>query len=536
MTPSKILFYLCVSFTLGIFLQSIIKIPQIFLWGILFLGVLIIFISFVIRVHSLSIRENSLVIGFCVLFLAMGIIRVQITEFNIKNDPLKTLNDQPEKIILVGQVIDGPDVRDKYQKLKVKIEDIPISSRTLDTIRANSVVLVSASRYPEYNYLDKIKITGYLKTPIVTEDFNYKNYLLKDGIYSVMDFPKTELLPSKNRRPSVFGEYNIFSFSYEKILFLKEKLNKSITANFSSSHDSLLQGIILGNNKNTSQDLRNKLNSTGVRHITSVSGSHIVILSSILMSSLLFLGLWRGQAFYFSIIFIWFYIVLIGFPQSGVRAAIMGSIFLLAQKLGRRNTSSRTIAIAATLMLLQNPLLLFYDVGFQLSFLASMGIIHLKPLIDSFWHIDIDKTFLKSLGEKYKDIVEKILRYLWDILVVTLSAQIFTLPIIIYNFGTVSLIAPITNLLILPIIPFLMSFGFLAAFFGVFSNFLGWVFYLPSWLLLTYFLKIMDVFYQPWAVKPIENISWIWVAVYYLLLAVLIWFLQKKFARSNNFY
>ena len=118
MTPSKTLFYFCIAFIVGIFLQSIIKIPQIFLWGFLMLGIFIILISLVIRVNSSSIRGNSLVLGFCVLFLTLGIIRFQITEFNIENNSLKKLNDGQGKITLIGKIIDGPDLRDSFQKIK----------------------------------------------------------------------------------------------------------------------------------------------------------------------------------------------------------------------------------------------------------------------------------------------------------------------------------------------------------------------------------------------------------------------------------
>ena len=114
------------------------------------------------------------------LFLVLGITRVQISEFSIENNKLAKLNDAPNKITLIGQIIAEPDARDTSQKLKVKIGE--------------SIILVTAQRYPEYYYLDTIKITGKLKTPIVFDSFNYKNYLMKDGIYSVMDFPKIELL------------------------------------------------------------------------------------------------------------------------------------------------------------------------------------------------------------------------------------------------------------------------------------------------------------------------------------------------------
>ncbi len=484
MTSSKALMYFCIFFVFGIFLSSIIKIPQIFIWGFLIFGISIIIIAFVLN------KNNFIVLGFCILVLTLGIIRFQISEFNILNDKLSSFKDKPEKITLVGQIADEPDVRDNSQKLKVKI--------------GNSLVLVTVGRYPEYKYLDAIKITGKLKTPGVFNDFNYKNYLLKDGIYSVMDFPKTELISQKHN-------YNIFTYFYEKILFFKEKLRESIFINFSPPQSLILEGIILGNNKTMTQDLRDKLNGTGLRYLTAISGVHVIIVSAILMSFLLALGFWRGQAFYFSIIFIWLYIVLTGFSASGIRAAIMGSIFLLAQKLGRQNTSSRTITLAGALMLLENPLLLFYDVGFQLSFLASFGIIYFKPLLDY-----IIKIVSK---DRFKNLV--------NMISVTLTAQIFTIPIMVYNFGNISLIAPLTNLLVIPIFYPLMFFGFLASILGVFSNILGRILSIPCWFLLTYFLKIMDIFYQPWATKTIQNISWIWLAVYYLVLAILIWYLNK---------
>ncbi len=484
MTPSKTLFYLSISFIIGISLASIIKIPQILIWGFLILGILMMVVSFV------SKRNNTIILGCCILFLVFGVIRFQISEFNISHDKLSALNDKSDKITLVGQIIDEPDIRDNAQKLKLKIDD--------------SLVLVTLGSYPEYNYLDTIKITGKLKTPAVFDNFNYKNYLMKDGIYSVMDFPKVELIPDKHH-------YNMFTFLYEKILFLKGKLMRSIDINFSPPNSDILKGVVFGNDKNMSKNIKDEFNMTGLSHLTAVSGSNIVILISVVMVFLLALGLWRGQAFYFTVIFIWIYIILIGFPISGIRAAIMGCVALLAQKLGRQNTSARIIAITAFLMLLQNPLLLFYDISFQLSFLASMGIIYLKPLIDNAIKI-VSK-------ERFKNIL--------DIISVTFAAQIFTLPIIVYNFGRISLIAPITNMLVLPIIPLLTILGFLVSILGMVSNILGFIFSVPCWFLLGYLLKILDIFSKPWAVKTIQNISWVWLVIYYVVLLVVIKFLQK---------
>jgi competence protein ComEC len=320
-----------------------------------------------------------------------------------------------------------------------------------------------------------------------------------------MNFSKIEKLGKAGGDP--------MSAAYSEILFVKQKLEQAVQNNFLPPHSLLLAGIIFGNNKNMTQDLRDKLNNTGLRFLTAISGVHVVILSAILINLLMFLKLKRNYAFLFSIILIWLYIVLTGFTTSGIRAGIMGSIFIFAGVLGRQNTSSRTIVLAGALMLLQNPLLLTYDVGFQLSFMACLGIIYLKPSINFL----LKKVFKNNLRE------------LVDIISVTLTAQIFTLPIMVFNFGTIPFISPITNILILPVMPAILSFGFLFAIFASLSKILGWIFYLPIYFLISYFLKVMEIFSQHWMVKTITNISWIWLLLFYLIIFSVTIFLNKKF-------
>jgi competence protein ComEC len=498
MTPSKALFWFCIAFVVGIALQSFINIPQVLLWGFLICGVVVIIFSVIFA------KNTMMIISFCLLFLVLGIARLQISEFTIAHDPLVKFNDTGRKITLIGQIIREPDYRDAQQKLTIKAGD--------------SLVLVTTGRYPEYRYLDTLRVTGKLKTPAEFSDFNYKNYLLKDGVYSIMDNASVALV-------SKIHHYHFFTFIYEKILLVKGKLSESINTNFSPPHSLLLQGIILGNNKNMTQELRDKLNGTGLRYLTAISGVHVVILSLMLMSFLLLLGFWRGQAFYITVVFIWLYIILTGLSASGVRAAIMGSIFLLAQKLGRQNTSSRTITMAAAIMLLQNPLLLLYDVGFQLSFLAAMGIIHVKPLIDHFLKMLFTK---KGMPHDAQPPVIKHGHYLMEIFSISVSAQLLTLPITTYNFGNISLVAIITNILVVPIVYFIMVFGFLVSVLGIFSPILGFIFSVPCWILVTYFLKVMDIFYQPWAIKTMQNIPYVWLILYYVGLAGLVRYLQKR--------
>lgn len=486
MTSSKILFFICVAFVAGMFLESVVNLPQYILWCFLLSGVILILLRYILRESS---RELILVAGFCLMFLVLGVLRMQISEFNIANDKLSQLNDAGE-IILTGTIVDEPKLKDNLQSLKVKVDEY------------KDMILVTVKRYPEYKYLDQVELIGELETPMETEDFSYKNYLLKDHIYSVMYFPKINKIGLANK--------NVLSTGYSSVLWIKEKMRQSIRSSFLPPQSSLLEGVLLGDKSAISQDVKDDFRNTGLSHIIAVSGLHIVILSSIIMYILLMFGLWRNQAFYGAIIFILIYVVLVGAPASAVRAGIMGVIYLLGQKLGRQSMSSRTIVLAGALMLLVNPLLLMYDVGFQLSFLAVLGIILLDPII---------KTLI-AFPAKYENIL--------SLFTVTFSAQIFTLPIIIYNFGSISLVSLFTNILILPVIPGVMLFGFLSAVAGTIWNSLGWLISLPCYFLLKYVFYVVDYFSKPWAYKIIENVSWGWVAAAYLFLGIFTRYLNKR--------
>ncbi len=495
----------------GYFLSSIIITPELgFLLGSrvylllpgLIFGILLIFSIFwkypVQQQVVYGAGKKLVVAGFCILFLVLGIWRYQNFELEILNNELRKYNNQEKTITLIGVINDEPDIRDTNTKLIVEVNQIQNKNNSYPV---KGKILITVNRYPEYQYGNKLKIIGKLENPPIFEGFNYQDYLKKEGIYSVMSWPKIEVLGQGSGNPIY------------KILFsFKNKFKETSRNFFSPPQEGILEALIFGDEGNISDEWKEKLNLTGTRHIVAVSGMNITIISALILSFLMALGFWRSQAFYLSIILIILYILMIGAPASAVRAGIMGCLFLIAQYFGRLSAASRAVIFALTVMLFINPLLLKLDIGFQLSFLAMMGIIHLQPIFSD---------FLKKIPNFRFFPVKTTLSS-------TLSAQVFTLPILIYNFGYISLISPLTNILI---VPFLAPITILIFAFGIIGILypLGFLLSFPIWLCLTYIIKIIEFSAKiPFATLGFENIHWIWLIIFYLILSLIVWRLGEK--------
>ena len=525
MTKSKIFLYFCLCFAAGIFIDSFFHLsqhqelgfftPHLYVIGGLLLGIFLI--SVPLSFSNLK-RTGLVVLGFCVLFFIFGVWRHYEAELKIINNGLKVYNDQEQKVVLVGTIIKEPDIRAENTQLQIECEAIKSDFEYYDEYNEQDFqnvkgkVLITIRHYPEYQYGDRLKIIGHIKTPHIFEDFNYKEYLQKDGIYSVMYYPKINLIELTGRTRYSGGTRMIYSVIYGKVLSFKKKLRETIGQNLSPPQSSILGAMLSGDKRGISEQWKQKLNIAGIRHITCISGMHVAILTSILMGLFIGLGLWRQQAFYLTIITIIFFIIMTGLQPSAVRAGIMGGLFLLAQHLGRASSASRAVVFAAVIMLFHNPLLLKLDVGFQLSFLAILGIIYFLPVFRDWLNFVFAGKFLN----------------LKSILAMTLSAQVFTLPILIYNFGYMSLAAPLTNILIVPLLPFIMFLGFIFASFGIIFQPLGWILSWPVWLLLTYLIKIVDwVSGFSFASFNLE-INWIWLIILYLILGFLAQYFHQK--------
>ena len=273
-------------------------------------------------------------------------------------------------------------------------------------------------------------------------------------------------------------------------------------------------------------DEQGNFNATGTSHVLVISGANITIVAALF--SLIFgrlLG--KRRAYWLTLAGIALYVLLVGADAAVVRAGLMGGLFVTALYLGRRATAYVSLLATAVLLTLLNPLAL-WDVGFQLSFAATLSLILFTPLLERWF----ERGLSRFTGPER---ARRGVRLLSGVLIVTLAAQVLTLPLVAYRFGRLSLVAPLANLLILPVQMPIMIGGGLAAILGLvpalqpLAQVVAWL----PWLSLTYTTAVVRWLARwPWASVEIERGAAAWLALIYLALLVLGWLVVRAKRRA----
>lgn len=448
---SKTLFFCCLSFLGGILIFS-------FLSELFFRFHFWYFASAIGGVFFLFIfyRRQRLRFGlFLFIFFFLAVWRYSMVNSDLVTGDIRYWNG--EKVMFEGLVRDQPLLRGEWQRIEVDVTNLILEK---DKQVMQGVVLVNASPGRLYEYGDILQISCRIQNPNAGNGgFAYDRYLARFGVYSVCYYPRIRILER--------GQGSVF---YRWILNFKGRCEQIIKLGLLEPEAGLLQATILGSRGVVDEETNDNFSRAGLSHIVAISGTHFGILSFVIMEILLAFGFWRRHAFYFSSFLLFVYTILIGAPASAVRGGVMWFIALWAIQCGRLGKMTNALLFSAVVMLFFNPLLLRDDVGFQLSFLALLGIIHIYPRLDEFLE---QKKMPKLFGIR-------------DIFAATLAAQIFTLPVMAYNFSGISLIAPLANILVAWTFPFVMIFGLSALVVSfIFSGFATFLF-VPAYLFLHY--------------------------------------------------
>ena len=470
MTKSKIFLFLMLAFILGVAGGSFFDISQ---------KAVLIVATIAVSLVAIFYQRGSKILNFPIAFAAFlvlafsaGVMRFDASESLAK--VLTVFNDTEAEIELLGYIESEPQKLIDKQRLLVKVKEIKVPGYTLFT---NEKVLAIVNLYPEFRYGDLISVEGKLQSPKNFDDFDYINYLAKDGIFSLVYYPKiTEITQSGFLRPgriSFFERMKIAAF--RPIFKFKNAFKDSVSRSIAEPNAAFINGLLLGSRENIPPSLKEAFNKTGTTHILAISGYNITLLGLYVSSAFMFF-MRRQKAFWWTVLAIILFTVLTGASASVIRAAIMGILVLLAYREGRFYGMTNSIVFAGLIMILLNPKVLRFDIGFQLSFLATLGLIFLAPVLrEKFYKVPDFFNFRENLSA-------------------TLSAQLFVLPIVLYNFGNFSLLSLPANLLILPVIPLTMTFGFLAGISGLIWPWLGETLGLAAWVLAQYEILIVKVF------------------------------------------
>ena len=477
---SKTFYSLFLSFFVGVFVASHIEISVLLIF--LFLGSLFCI---------LFTKKNLILYFFCIIFFCFGVYRLEISKTNIHFLDQKV----GTKVELRGFVSSEPENKNTGQKFRFKIDE------------QRDQVIVSTSFYPKYKYGDVLIVSGNLKLPKNFEsypggpEFDYISYLAKDDIRYTISRP--EILSISE---------NVGNTVISILIKIKQAFMRNVEKNMPEPHASLVAGILLGEKSSLPDELKEDFRRSGLTHILVLSGSNVSVVASTLMTVFSFLPRILGQSLgVFSIIL---FALMTGASATTIRASIMALIVILSRQSGRDYNVSRALLIAAFLMLIVNPRILVWDIGFQLSFLSTLALVYVSPIV----------------SEKIQRITDKF--QLREILSTTISTQFFVLPFMLYSMGEVSVISLITNLLVLPIVPLAMFFGFTV---GI-SGFFGYIITLPfAWvsdLLLSWMILVVRFFGElPFASIKITIGKLLLISVYVVYIIFIYRWRQKNFSR-----
>jgi len=494
------LLYVSCAWVAGIFLGSKISPPLL----ALALGL----IPFALIPFIPGSKKTLIVAGLCLFALFGGGLHFPSSLPPVDEHSLCFYNDTGI-IEIQGMVAEEPDIRDRYCLLTFSASEIIVNGEKEEV---SGTALIRVPRYPAYHYGDVLKVTGELETPLQFEDFDYKSYLARQGIYSVIYYPGVEVLDrGQGLKP------------LQWIYSLRERLSASLARALPEPQGSLAQAILLGLRGNVPDSLYEAFSRTGAAHLLAISGLHISIIIAMFLSlGILAFGRQRSIYIWLTLAITWLYAMLAGMHSPIIRAAIMGSLFLIAEYLGRQRSAIIALAFAAAVMVgIQPPVL--WSVSFQLSFLAMAGLILLYPYFQVWGRKGIASLF----GAKER--IAAAGSMITDGFAATLAAIVAVGPLIAYNFGVVSLVALPATFFSLPALPFIIVTAALVAFAGLFALFtaqiLGWL----AWFFLSYLVLVVKGFDAlPHSSLEVSTVSTWHIWGYYAILAGVIAFLNSR--------
>lgn len=432
---------------------------------------------------------------------------VSFVHTNFKLDYKSALDSYVNnKVTFVGRICKVPVEKEKKTQLYVNDISFKDGNKIINT---NDKILINVY-YDNHSYKvgDYYEFSGKVKRAVSFDDFDYNLYLKTIGVYNYLNINKNNVS---------FVREGHLPLYLDKAFDLRDKFKSNLAENTDDKDNlNLLMGILFSD-KSLNDDIKDNFNDTGLSHILAVSGLHVGLIYGFIAGILSIFAVERKYRVFIIAPLLFIYVMLAGMSVSATRAMILCLMNeTLSLKHERDNDVFNHLFIIAIILLLFNPLNLF-NVSFTLSFSAVVGILLMAPVIE----FKIMDRFSEN---------NKILRSIVSIFSVSICAYLFTIPVIINSFGSVSLISMVGNFVIVPLVAPIMIIGIIG---GIFSNFIvGKIIINLLDLLLGIIRNIVSFLADlPFATVEIDDLNIIVIVAYYVFILFLggyIKFFKKK--------
>ena len=441
----KLLNFLIIKLTIclvaGILLGYHLPTSEILLLGIVLVGLLLFFVTYILAINKPKQKVYVALITYAITI----VVGMLLITFHTQQNQLKHYSNQLH--------VDGSDniKISIYKQLKPNSFYTKFLAKVvaINSNKATGIVLVNVDTTRQLVIDDVLYINTDLREinkPLNPHQFDFKNYMYKQQVYH-------QVFLNENNSLKILPKKTLYGIAAN----IRNKINNTLVKRSVSKENlSIINALLLGQRQAISKDTYKSFTESGAIHILAISGLHIgllMLLLGILFKPLSYFKSGKKLIPILIIILLWIYAFITGMSASVMRAVTMFSLVTVAMYSNRVTNTYNTLVISAFLLLLFNPFYVF-DIGFQLSYSAVFGIVWIKPLFDTIWK---PKYYLP--------------RKLWDVFTVTLAAQFGILPLSLFYFHQFPGLFFISNMVIIPLLGILLGIGILTLVFAYF----GWI-------------------------------------------------------------
>ena len=433
-----------------------------------------------------------------IIVFVIGLINITYLEYQFENK-----YKDVENLSIIATVVNNGENKDYKTVYRIKVGEGEYK---------NTYLLLNIKKKDDVRlkYGDKIYIKGEFESPNVARNyggFSYRDYLKTKKVYGIVNSSKENIKIIKR------NNVNIISRVANS---LSNKIIENVDKVFSEEEAGLLKGILIGNKETLDENVEENFKDSNLSHMLAVSGAHVsyIILGITTIFSKSKIS--KRISKIITILILLFFILLVGSTPSVIRACIMAIYIIVATLVYRKPSMLPSLSVSLIIILIYNPYLIF-DIGLLLSYGGTIGIILFA------------NRFIKQKENDNKSKLQKMLNYIKQMFIVSISANIIILPIMAYNFNTISLTFFISNILAGPILGIVVILGFIYIIISIVFSPLAEILSVILNIFLKILILIADVSSKiPFSKIYVKTPSIVFIICYYLGICLFLWVISKS--------